>query len=102
MVQSIDELLKGLGIAETLDSGLNHINEDEETKKRLAKRIDDDIRQYVSEDDWEDEPVCVKIKDGLAYVVWKDCWIPTVEFYRLVLENGGKVGKTAFVKRAGA
>ena len=87
------DFLKKLNITDNLDESLSHINEEDSVRRKLAARIEDDIQKYLPDIGaiWGDESVVVKIKDDLAYVVWREHWMPTTDFYKLVYENGGVV-----------
>lgn len=91
--KTLGDFLKDFNITDNLDAGLSHINEDESVKKRLAACIEDDIQQYLPDiaDIWGDETVVVKIKGDDAFVVWRDHWMPTMDFYQLVFKNSGIV-----------
>ena len=86
------DFLKGIGVTEDLDKSLDHINEQEDVKALLAKKIEEDIQQYLS----DEEGVVVRVKDDIAYVVWNDHWMPTIDFYQFVYKNSGKVEKKDF------
>ena len=75
------------------DEKLDTINQEEETKRLLASKIEEDIQQYLPDIDaiWGDETVRVKIKGDDAYAVWRDHWMPTIDFYQLVFKNSGIV-----------
>jgi hypothetical protein len=98
--KTFGEFLKELNITDNLDESLGHINEEDSVKKRLAMCIEEDIQQYLPDIGaiWGDESVVVKIKDDLAYAVWREHWMPTTDFYKLVYENGGVVEPKDFEK----
>ena len=75
------------------DAEAKSLNQSDETKMLLASRIEEDIQQYLPDvaDIWGDEKVTVKVKGDDAFVVWREHWMPTVDFYKLVYENGGVV-----------
>lgn len=89
----LKDLVDGRNLADIFDEGLDHINEDESIKGLLAKKIGEDIQQYLPDIGaiWGDEAVVVKVKDDKAYAVWNDHWMPTIDFYQLVYKNGGVV-----------
>ena len=91
--RTLGDFLKDLNIKDSIDFGLEHLNEDESVKKKLASCIEDDIQQYLPDigEIWGDEVVTVKIKDDDAFVVWRDHWMPTIDFYQLVFKNSGIV-----------
>ena len=91
--RTLGDFLKDLNIKDSIDFGLEHLNEDESVKKKLASCIEDDIQQYLPDigETWGDEVVTVKIKDDDAFVVWRDHWMPTIDFYQLVFKNSGIV-----------
>lgn len=91
--KTLGDFLKDFNITDNLDAGLSHINEEESVKKRLAACIEDDIQQYLPDiaDIWGEETVVVKIKGDDAFVVWRNHWMPTIDFYQLVFKNSGIV-----------
>jgi len=86
---TVGDFLKSMNVL----GGIDHVNEEEETKKLLASKIEEDIQQYLPDiaDIWGDETVVVKIKGDDAFVVWRDHWMPTMDFYQLVFKNSGIV-----------
>jgi hypothetical protein len=99
--KTLGEFLKDMGIADKdIKESLDHINEEEFAKRKLAKCIEEDIQQYLPDTGaiWGDESVVVKIKDDIAYAVWREHWMPTTGFYKLVYENGGVVEPKDFEK----
>lgn len=98
--KTLGDFLKDLNLTEDLEASLNHINETDEIKKRLAASIEQDIQQYLPDvaDIWGDETVRVTLKGDDAFVVWKDCEMPTIDFYKLVSLNGGVVTPDDFKK----
>ena len=88
----IDKLQDGQ-LSELFDQGIKNINQEEEVKTVLARKIEEDIQQYLPDigDIWGDEMVVVKVKDDVAYVVWNEHWMPTIDFYQLVFKNSGIV-----------
>lgn len=93
----IDKLQDGQ-FSELFDQGIKSINQEEEVKMSLAKKIEEDIQQYLPDigDIWGDDVVAVKVKDDVAYVVWNEHWMPTIDFYQLVFKNSGIVGPKDF------
>lgn len=87
MQKTLEDILNGA------DAEAKSLNQSDETKMLLASKIEEDIQQYLPDiaDIWGDEKVVVKVKDDNAFVVWRDHWVPTVDFYKLVYENGGVV-----------
>ena len=96
--KTLGEFLKDLNVTRDLDADLGKINEDESTKRKLALSIEEDIQQYLPDigEMWGDETVTVRIKDDDAFAVWKDHWMPTIDFYRLVFKNKGVVSPEDF------
>ena len=88
----IDKLQDGQ-FSELFDQGIKNINQEEDIKMVLARKIEEDIQQYLPDiaDIWGDEMVVVKVKDDVAYVVWNEHWMPTIDFYQLVFKNSGIV-----------
>jgi hypothetical protein len=88
----IDKLQDGQ-FSEFFDQGIKNINQEEDIKMVLARKIEEDIQQYLPDiaDIWGDEMVVVKVKDDVAYVVWNEHWMPTIDFYQLVFKNSGIV-----------
>ena len=75
------------------DAEAKSLNQSDETKTLLASRIEEDIQQYLPDvaDIWGDEKVSVKVNGDDAFVVWREHWMPIIDFYKLVYENGGVV-----------
>lgn len=93
----IGDLLIGKSIEEIFDEGLNHINEDESVKEVLAKRIGEDILQYVDVETWGDEKPEVKVIKDEAYVFCFGRRMKPIVFYSCVFNNLGKVTKDLFI-----
>ena len=89
----LNSIFQGGNLGDILDEGIKDINKERETKLLLASKIEADIQQYLPDiaDIWGDESVVVKVKDDLAFVMWREHWMPTTDFYKLVYENGGVV-----------
>ena len=87
MQKTLEDILNGA------DAEAKSLNQSDETKMLLASRIEEDIQQYLPDvaDIWGDEKASVKVKGDEAFVVWREHWMPTVDFYKLVYENGGVV-----------
>lgn len=85
--ETFGDFLKDLGVTENIDKSLDHINEEEDIKTLLAKKIEEDIQKYFS----GEESVVVKVKDDKAYVVYDDHWMPTIDFYQFIFKNSGTV-----------
>ena len=90
--ETFGDFLKDLGVTENLEKSLDHINEEEDVKTLLPKKIEEDIQKYFS----GEESVIVKVKDDKAYVVYDDRWMPTIDFYQFVYKNSGKVNPDDF------
>ena len=90
--KTFGDFLKDLGVTENLEKSLDHINEEEDVKTLLAKKIEEDIQKYFS----GEESVVVKVKDDMAYVVYDDHWMPTIDFYQFVYKNSGTVNPEDF------
>jgi hypothetical protein len=90
--ETFGDFLKDLGVTENLEKSLDHINEEEDIKTLLAKKIEEDIQKYFS----GEESVVVKVKDDKAYVVYDDHWMPTIDFYQFVYKNSGTVNPEDF------
>ena len=86
-MKTLEDIIGGL------DDNVKSLNQSDETKMLLASKIEEDIQQYLPDvaSVWGDESVVVRIKDDLAYAVWGDHWMPTIDFYKIVYENGGVV-----------
>lgn len=94
--ETVADYLKTMGLGGSLD----HINEEPDVKALLAGCIEKDIQQYIEkiESNWKGKAVVVKIKDDDAFAVWDDHWMPTVDLYRFVYDNGGFVTPKDFEK----
>jgi hypothetical protein len=90
--ETFGDFLKKLNITGNLDDRLEHINEEEDVKTLLAKKIEEDIQKYFS----GEESVVVKVKDDAAYVVYDGHWMPTIDFYQFVYKNSGTVNPEDF------
>lgn len=91
---TVADFLRGLNLTDNLDKSLGNINNEEETKKLLAERIEKDIQQYL-DDSFEENPVVVIDGDD-AYVTCKGKRLVTTMFYCLVFNNQGVVTKELF------
>ena len=94
------DFLKKLNITDDLDGSVKSLNQSDETKMLLASKIEEDIQQYLPDVAaiWGEESVVVRIKDDCAYAVWKDHWMPTIDFYKLVYVNNGTITPEDFKK----
>ena len=98
IMEILDKLFKEGNVSQFYDEAIKDINQEEEVKMLLARKIEEDIQQYLPDigDIWGDEMVVVKIKDDVAYVVWNEHWMPTIDFYQLVFKNSGIVEQKDF------
>ena len=94
MQKTLEDILSGA------EAEAKSLNQSDETKMLLASRIEEDIQQYLPDISaiWGDENVVVKVKGDDAFVVWREHWMPTIDFYKLVYENGGVVEPKDFEK----
>lgn len=96
----LNELLEGENIGKILDAELDHVNEYEDVKEALARKIEADIQQYIDPETWgEDRPV-VEVVDDIAYVTAFGRKMVTMTFYGCVFSSGGKVTKELFIASA--
>lgn len=96
----LKDLVDGRNLADIFDEGLDHINEDESIKELLAKKIGEDIVQYLDSDTWGDEKPTIEVIGDDAYLIYGRKMMKPLIFYSCVFNNMGKVTKENFILNA--